>query len=76
MDSSSLSCLVPNAADLLALEVEELAGVLLIHLNSYRPFPGTPCTSTEASVTTTFLIPLILIITRTTSPSAATSNQR
>src|SRR5260370_29127584 len=30
----SLSSLVPNAADLLALEVEELAGVLRIHLNS------------------------------------------
>jgi uncharacterized protein (TIGR02391 family) len=32
----SLSSLVPNAADLLDLEVEELAGVLLIHLNSYE----------------------------------------
>jgi uncharacterized protein (TIGR02391 family) len=30
----SLSSLVPTAADLLALEVEELAGVLLTHLNS------------------------------------------
>jgi len=29
----SLSSLVPNAADLLALEVEELGGVLLVHLN-------------------------------------------
>ena len=29
-----LPSLVPNAADLLALEVEELAGVLLTHLNS------------------------------------------
>lgn len=32
---ASLSSLVPNAGDLLALEVEELAGVLLTHLNSY-----------------------------------------
>jgi uncharacterized protein (TIGR02391 family) len=32
----SLSSLVPNAADLLALDVEELAGVLLTHLNSYE----------------------------------------
>jgi hypothetical protein len=31
-----LSSLVPDAADLLALEVEELAGVLLTHLNSYE----------------------------------------
>src|SRR5215469_187581 len=30
-----LSSLVPNAADLLALEAEEVAGVLLAHLNSY-----------------------------------------
>lgn len=30
----SLSSLVPNVADLLSLEVEELAGVLLVHLNS------------------------------------------
>jgi uncharacterized protein (TIGR02391 family) len=36
----SLSSLVPNAADLLALEVEELAGVLLIHLNSYEGVSG------------------------------------
>lgn len=36
----SLSSLVPNAADLLALEVEELAGVLLIHLNSYQGVSG------------------------------------
>ena len=28
-----LSSLVPNAADLLSIEVEELAGVLLAHLN-------------------------------------------
>ena len=27
-----LSSLVPNAADLLELEVEEVAGILLIHL--------------------------------------------
>jgi len=36
----SLSSLVPNAADLLGLEVEELAGVLLIHLNSYEGVSG------------------------------------
>ena len=33
--SASLSSLVPNADDLLALEVEEVAGVLLAHLNSH-----------------------------------------
>jgi len=32
----SLSALVPNVDDLLALEVEELAGVLLVHLNDYE----------------------------------------
>jgi hypothetical protein len=32
----SLSSLVPDAGNLLALEVEELAGVLLTHLNSYE----------------------------------------
>jgi len=32
----SLSSLVPNVADLLALEVEELAGVLLMHLNGFE----------------------------------------
>lgn len=31
----SLSSLVPNVADFLALEPEEAAGVLLAHLNSY-----------------------------------------
>jgi hypothetical protein len=31
----SLSSLIPNADDFLALEVEELAGVLLVHLNSF-----------------------------------------
>jgi len=36
----SLSSLVPNAADLLDLEVEELAGVLLTHLNSYEGVSG------------------------------------
>ena len=36
-----LSSLVPNADDLLALEVEEVAGVLLIHLNSYGNDSGT-----------------------------------
>jgi len=32
---STLPSLIPNIADLLALEVEELAGVLLIQLRSY-----------------------------------------
>jgi uncharacterized protein (TIGR02391 family) len=32
----SISSLVPNSADLLALEVEELAGVLLTHFNSHE----------------------------------------
>lgn len=36
----SLSSLVPNAADLLSLEVEELAGVLLTHLNSRDGLAG------------------------------------
>lgn len=36
----SLSSLVPNASDLLALDVEELAGVLLVHLNSYEGLSG------------------------------------
>jgi hypothetical protein len=36
----SLSSLVPSASDLLALEVEELAGVLLMHLNSYERVSG------------------------------------
>lgn len=36
----SLSSLVPNAADILALEVEELAGVLLMHLNSSEGTTG------------------------------------
>ncbi len=36
----SLSSLVSNAADLLALEAEELAGVLLAHLNSYEGVCG------------------------------------
>ena len=34
--SHSLSALVPNVADLLTLEVEELAGVLLVHLKDYE----------------------------------------
>ena len=38
--SASLSSLVPNADDLLALEVEEVAGVLLAHLNSYSDDSG------------------------------------
>lgn len=36
----SLSSLVPNADDLLALEAEEAAGVLLTHLNSYGDSSG------------------------------------
>ena len=36
----SLSSLVPNVADFLALEVEDLAGVLLMHLNSYEGLSG------------------------------------
>jgi uncharacterized protein (TIGR02391 family) len=36
----SLSSLVPSAADLLDLEVEELAGVLLVHLNSREQVGG------------------------------------
>jgi hypothetical protein len=36
----SLSSLVPNASNLLDLEVEELAGVLLAHLNSYEGMAG------------------------------------
>lgn len=36
-----LSSLVPNADDLLTLEPEELAGVLLAHLNSYGTGSGT-----------------------------------
>jgi uncharacterized protein (TIGR02391 family) len=35
MKYTSIVSLVPNPDDLLALEVEELAGILLIHLNSY-----------------------------------------
>jgi uncharacterized protein (TIGR02391 family) len=35
-----LSSFIPNAADLLALEVEELAGVLLVHLNGYGGVSG------------------------------------
>jgi uncharacterized protein (TIGR02391 family) len=37
----SLSSLVPDAADILSLEVEELAGVLLIHLNSFGGVSAT-----------------------------------
>ena len=37
---ASLSSLVPNADDLLALEVEVVAGVLLAHLNSYSDDSG------------------------------------
>jgi hypothetical protein len=36
----SHSSLVPDASDLLALEVEELARVLLAHLNSYEGIVG------------------------------------
>jgi hypothetical protein len=35
-----LSSLVPNAADLLALEAEQLGGVLLTHLKSYEGLSG------------------------------------
>jgi len=38
----SIVSLVPKGADLLALEVEELAGVLLTHLNSYSDVMGSP----------------------------------
>ena len=38
--SHSLSSIVPNVADLLTLEVEELAGVLLVHLNDYEHTVG------------------------------------
>src|SRR4051794_1413379 len=37
----SLSSLVPDADDLLALDVEELAGVLLTHLNSFDANSGS-----------------------------------
>ena len=37
----ALSSLLPNANDLLALQPEELAGVLLAHLNSYGNGTGT-----------------------------------
>ena len=37
----TLSSLVPDADDLLALDVEELAGVLLTHLNSYGAGSGS-----------------------------------
>ena len=36
----SRSSLVPKATDLLGIEVEELAGVLLVHLNSYEGVSG------------------------------------
>ena len=36
----SMSSLVPIVADLLDLEVEELGGVLLTHLNSYEGGSG------------------------------------
>jgi hypothetical protein len=36
----SLSSLIPNADDLLALDVERLGEVLLVHLESYREAPG------------------------------------
>ena len=34
----SIHSMIPNAEDLLALEPEELAGVLLVHLNSYDEY--------------------------------------
>jgi uncharacterized protein (TIGR02391 family) len=36
----SLSSLIPDAGDVLSLAVEELAGILLIHLNSYEGVAG------------------------------------
>lgn len=39
--TTSLSSLIPNAGDLLELEVEEVAGVLLTHLNSYGSDSGS-----------------------------------
>ena len=41
----TLRSLIPNVNDLLALEVEELAGVLLIHLSSYGDNSGTGAVS-------------------------------
>jgi uncharacterized protein (TIGR02391 family) len=52
----SLSSLVPNAADLLALEVEELAGVLLTHLKSYEDLPGNAVNQQSSISQTNFLI--------------------
>jgi uncharacterized protein (TIGR02391 family) len=40
MSFRPLSSLVPSAAELLALEIEELAGVMLIHLKSYEGVSG------------------------------------
>jgi len=40
MGYRSLSSLIPDASHLLYLEVEELAGVLLLHLNSYEGVSG------------------------------------
>jgi hypothetical protein len=36
----SLRSLIPNADDLLALEPEKIAGILLMHLNSYGDNSG------------------------------------
>jgi hypothetical protein len=51
----SLSSLVPNALDLLALEVEELAGVLLTHLKSYEDMPGNSVYQHGLIIQTNFL---------------------
>jgi len=45
----TLSSLVPNADDLLALEVEEVAGVLLAHLNSCHGDPGSSVVQSRAA---------------------------
>src|ERR1700722_19916454 len=44
----SLSSLVPNTDDLLALEVEEVAGVLLAHLRSFGTNSGNGVVSRDA----------------------------
>ena len=41
VSGASLPSLVPIADDLLALDVEEIASVLLIHLNSYGSDSGS-----------------------------------
>jgi hypothetical protein len=48
--SRTLLSLVPHAADLVALKVEELAGVLLIHLKSYEGVHGRPPSQRQMKV--------------------------